>query len=116
MKKTHKPSAHRNQGYALLITIVFVGIALLLLGSVMNWTNSSARQTERNNLFSLGTGAAEAADENVIAYVTRDFYNQAPKSATNYTGVHFCSQYSQLAGQFYILQQSHVDIPQHVRQ
>ncbi|HTQ51565.1 MAG TPA: hypothetical protein VMJ12_12700 [Candidatus Acidoferrales bacterium] len=89
MKKTHKPSTPRNRGYALLITVVFVGIGLLLLGSVMNWTNSSARQTERNNLFSLGTGAAEAADENVIAYVTRDFYNGSPKTATNYTGASF---------------------------
>ncbi len=89
MKKTHKPSPHNNKGYALLITVVFIGIALLLLGSVMNWSNGSAKQTERNNLFSLGTGAAEAADENVIAYVTRDFYNQAPKSATNYTGSTF---------------------------
>ncbi|HUA37945.1 MAG TPA: hypothetical protein VMA35_06040 [Candidatus Sulfopaludibacter sp.] len=86
MKRTHKPSADNNQGYALLITIVFIGIALLLLGSVMDWTNSSTRQTEKNNLFSMGTGAAEAVDENVIAYVTRDFYNQSPKNATNYTG------------------------------
>ena len=89
MKKTHKPSARRNQGYALLITIVFIGIALLLLGSVMNWTNSSARQTERNNLFSLGTGAAEAADESVIATVARDFANGAANAATNYTGASF---------------------------
>jgi len=89
MKKTHKPSAHSNKGYALLITIVFIGIALLLLGSVMNWTNSTSKQTERNNLFSLGTGAAEAADENVIAYVSRDFYNQAAQAATNYTGATF---------------------------
>ena len=89
MKKTHKASTPRNRGYALLITVVFVGIGLLLLGSVMNWTNSSARQTERNNLFSLGTGAAEAADENVIAFVTRDFYNGSPKSATNYIGASF---------------------------
>jgi hypothetical protein len=89
MKRTPKPSAHRNQGYALLITIVFIGIALLLLGSVMNWTNSSARQTERNNLFSLGTGAAEAADESVIATVARDFANGAAKAATNYTGASF---------------------------
>lgn len=89
MKRTHKPSARRNQGYALLITIVFIGIALLLLGSVMTWTNSSARQTERNNLFSLGTGAAEAADESVIATVARDFANGAAKAATNYTGASF---------------------------
>ncbi len=89
MKKIRKPSPRNNKGYALLITIVFIGIALLLLGSVMDWSNSSARQTARNNVFSMNTGAAEAADENAIAYVARDFYNQSLKSASNYSGASY---------------------------
>ncbi len=116
MKRMHKPSPRKNKGYALVITIVFIGIALLLLGSVMDWTNSSSRQTERNNLFSLGTGAAEAADENVIATVARDFSNGSAKAATNYTGASFIPSHNRLAGQFFVLQHSHVDLPQHVRQ
>jgi hypothetical protein len=73
-----------NRGYALLITIVFVGIALLLLGSVMNWTNSSAIQAERNNLFNMSTAAAEADTERVIAQMTRDFFNQSLQPTNNY--------------------------------
>ena len=84
--ENHAPivSTKESRAYALLITIVFIGIALLLLGSVMDWSNSTARQTERNNLFSMSTGAAEAATERVIAQMSRDFYNQALNSATNY--------------------------------
>jgi len=72
------------RGYALLMTMIFISVALLLLVSVMNWTNSSARQTERNNLFGLGTGAAEAATERVIAQMTFDFFNQNFASSANY--------------------------------
>ena len=72
------------RGYALLMTMIFISVALLLLVSVMNWTNSSARQTERNNLFGLGTGAAEAATERVIAQMTFDFFNQNFPSGANY--------------------------------
>jgi len=64
--------------------MIFISVALLLLVSVMNWTNSSARQTERNNLFGLGTGAAEAATERVIAQMTFDFFNQNFPSGANY--------------------------------
>ncbi|MGD0085796.1 MAG: hypothetical protein ABSC24_01575 [Verrucomicrobiota bacterium] len=72
------------RGYALLMTMIFISVALLLLVSVMNWTNSSARQTERNNLFGLGTGAAEAATESVIAQMTFDFFNQNFANGSNY--------------------------------
>jgi hypothetical protein len=88
MKRTRKPSQRSNKGYALLITVVFIGIALLLLGSVMNWSNSTARQTERNNLFSMNSAAAEAGAERVIAQMTRDFYAQTFQPATNYTYSH----------------------------
>jgi hypothetical protein len=66
------------------MTMIFISVALLLLVSVMNWTNSSARQTERNNLFGLGTGAAEAATESVIAQMTFDFFNQNFANGSNY--------------------------------
>jgi hypothetical protein len=86
MKIAHKFSPSGNQGYALLITVVFIGIAMLLLGSVMNWSNSTARQTERNNLFNMGVAAAEAATERTMSVMSRDFYNQNFDSTSNYTG------------------------------
>ena len=84
MKRTRQSSRRRDQGYALLITIVFIGIALLLLGSVMNWTYSSARQTARNKLYSSAVGAAEAADETVVGFLMRDFYQQTYNSVASY--------------------------------
>lgn len=88
MKRTHKHPQRNDNGYALLITIVFIGIALLLLGSVMDWGNSTARQTARNNLFSMNSAAAEAACERVIAQMARDFYGQTFQPAANYTYSH----------------------------
>jgi len=84
MKIARKIFQQSPRAYALLMTMVFIGIALLLLGSVMDWSNSTARQTERNNLFSMSTGAAEAATEQVIAQMTFDFFNQEFNSNTNY--------------------------------
>lgn len=85
MKITSKPSQRSDQGYALLITVVFIGIALLLLGSVMDWANSTSRQTERNNLFNMGVAAAEAAAGRTRAQMSYDFYNQTFNESSNYT-------------------------------
>ncbi|MGD1087227.1 MAG: hypothetical protein ABR955_00670 [Verrucomicrobiota bacterium] len=82
MKNIRKTFQRREKGYALLFTLTFIGITLLLLVSVMNWSNSSAKQTLRNNLFNTSSGAAEAADETVIAYMERDFYDQALNTTT----------------------------------
>jgi hypothetical protein len=86
MKNIRKLFQRREKGYALLFTLAFIGVTLLLLVSVMNWTNSSARQTLMNNLFNTSSGAAEAADETVIAYMERDFYNQSLNASNSYSG------------------------------
>ncbi len=86
MKIARNLFQRNHRGYALLITMVFIGIALLLLGSVMDWSNSTAKQAERNNLFSMSTAAADAATERVMAQMWRDYYNLAFGSASSYTG------------------------------
>jgi len=81
-RKIFQPSA---RGYALFMTLIFIAAALLLLGSVMDWSNGNARQTERNNLFGMSEAAAEAATESAIAKMTFDFFNQNfVSSPTNY--------------------------------
>ena len=87
MQNTRKRFQRRDKGYGLIITIVFVGIALLLLGSMMEWTNSSANQTERNNLYSMGVSAAQATDERVLSQMMRDFYSQALNAPPTYAGL-----------------------------
>src|ERR1051325_626174 len=64
---------HRPQGYALLITLVFLGIALIFLANVSRWTYAEAGLTGRNHLYNHSVSAAEAATEMVIAQMDRDF-------------------------------------------
>ena len=62
MKITHQLLRQKNPGYALLITVVFISIALLLLVSVMNWTNSSARQAGTKQSVRPGHGCRGSRD------------------------------------------------------
>jgi len=64
--------------------MVFIGLALLVLGTVMNWTYSTAIQAERNNLFTVSSAAAEGATEIVMAHMANDFYNEAFQGTNNY--------------------------------
>ncbi len=85
MKIARKMFQGTKRGYALLITVVFIGIALMMLAGIMNWTKGASLQAERNNLYRASTGAADAATELAMAYMWRDFYNQTFGSASNYT-------------------------------
>ncbi len=86
MKIVRKLIKWNQQGYALLITIAFIGIALILLGGMMTWMNGSAVQTQRSNLFMDSSAAADAATELALSYMWRDFYAHALAASTNYTG------------------------------
>jgi len=73
-----------DQGYALIIVMVFVGLALIVLASVMNFGKSTAMQADRNNLFTVSSAASEGATELVLAQMANDFYNQALQSTNSY--------------------------------
>jgi hypothetical protein len=85
MQTAIKPSSKNRKGYALIIVLVFLGVTLAVMGSVMAWTASSSKQVERNNEFETSEVAADAAVENVITYMNRDFLNQALNSSNYYT-------------------------------
>jgi hypothetical protein len=75
---THRqPNRPTAAGYALLVTMTFLGIMLVLLASVMSWTSRESRLTARNNLYNSDIAAAEAATEMVIAQMDRDFIYQS---------------------------------------
>lgn len=59
-------------GYALIVTLVFLTVALMTFGSIMQWASSSALVTERNNLYVSAQAAAESATENVMTTMMRD--------------------------------------------
>src|ERR1044071_8629479 len=74
--KSHR-RRHRKQGYALLITLVFLGIALMFLANVSRWTYTEAGITGRNHLYNHAVTAAESATEMLIARMDRDFISQS---------------------------------------
>jgi len=45
--------------------------------SLLQWTSGNTLITDRNNAYNRAVGAAEAATENALSHVTRDFVNQS---------------------------------------
>jgi hypothetical protein len=75
--RTSQIARLRNAGYALLVTMGFLGIMLLMLSSVIKWTSSESGMTARNNLYNASVAAAEGATEMVLARMDRDFVYQS---------------------------------------
>ena len=61
------------RGYALIVTLLFLVVVLLIFGSILGWTTSNAIVTTRNNQYNMSQNAAEAAVERVIGQMDRDF-------------------------------------------
>src|SRR5437763_17190370 len=64
-------------GHALVLTVIFTALSLLLLSSIISRSSSNSAVTERNNAFNRAVGAAEAATETVLARKFNDFINQS---------------------------------------
>ena len=73
-----------DAGYALLLTLMFLGISLLGFGSLMYWVSTNSRITERNNMYVDAQAAAESATENVLATMMRDFTFGKLNAASTY--------------------------------
>jgi hypothetical protein len=69
----HPRRNRQQQGYALLLVLIFIGLSVLLLSSAMSWTSQSTRLTDRNNEYFTTAAAAEAATEKVLVRLTRDY-------------------------------------------
>ena len=78
-------SAHG--GYALLITLVFLAVAVLIFAGIFSWTSSNARVTVQNNQYNMSENAAEAGAETVISRIDRDFINLSITNSAGYTGL-----------------------------
>src|SRR4051812_40130740 len=77
MRLTVRFHRRNSRGYALAITLVFLGIMLAILASVTRLTYVQSGLTSRNNLYNASVAAAEAASEMVIAQMDRDFIYQS---------------------------------------
>ncbi len=65
----------RRHGWALLAVITVSACAILLLASVMQWADSNAAITARNNETFAAAYAAEAATEKVLATMSQQYQN-----------------------------------------
>ena len=73
-----------SNGFALIITMIFLAITLMAFASMMYWVSSSTKVTTRNNLFNASQAAAEGAVETVISQMDRDFLYQSLNSTNVY--------------------------------
>lgn len=62
-----------GSGFALVWTLFFVSISMIVLGAALSWTANNARTTARNNQFYSSQAAAEAATEKALCAIMNDF-------------------------------------------
>jgi hypothetical protein len=81
MKTAIRPQRSQIQAYITLPAVLFfTGLSLVVLGSTMTWTATSTRLTDRNVQYYNAAAAAEAATEQAITYMFRDFRYSAVKT------------------------------------
>ena len=89
MKITSGLHGQGTRGYALIITMTFLGIMLILFATMMFYTVSNANLTKRNNQYNASEAAAEAATETVLSQMTHDFENESLSNSGSYYGTSF---------------------------
>jgi hypothetical protein len=71
-----------------MITLVFLAITLMTLASLMWWASSNGKVTQQNELFTTAEAAAEAATEQVVATLDRDWtYGQTLQATSVYAAL-----------------------------
>ena len=68
-------SRRRRGGWALAIVMLLCVGALMVVASIVGWSNVAASNVSRNNEYYVTSYAAEAATEKVLASVVADYEN-----------------------------------------
>ena len=97
MKTTFKATSRTSRGYALLVTLVFMGIMLVLFGMMMTYTMTNAKITKRNNQYNASQAAAEAGVEKILAQMTHDFEFQSLSNNGSYYGTTYIPSSSDMS-------------------
>ena len=88
MRLSHPSDSCIRRGYALIVTLSFLTVSLITLSSLMWWASSNGIVTQRNELFTTGEAAAEAATEQVVATLDRDWtYGQYLQASSVYAAL-----------------------------
>src|ERR1700722_3339306 len=101
MQTTFKPVRHGARGFALILTLVFLTVSLIIFGSIMYWVSSNANVTLRNNQFNMSENAAEAGVETVLAQMDRDFLNGSLNTNGSYYATFLPNQTNWITGYQY---------------
>ena len=81
----------RKDGWALLVVLALAATGLLVMGSVMTWSNENSAVVSRNNEYFATTYAAESATEKVVAAVVQDDQNYGEGWVFNKTATYSAS-------------------------
>jgi len=65
----------RQEGSALLMTMVMTGVAFVTLAGIMQYAATNAKLADRANQYNRAVSAAEGATEKVVSQMTQDFLN-----------------------------------------
>jgi hypothetical protein len=65
-----------GRGHALVITLLFLAVVLMIFASLFYWAGGNAQMTLRNNQYNMSQATAEAAVESVIGKMYSDFIGQ----------------------------------------
>lgn len=87
MHITSRPVRPGVRGFALITTIIFLAVALIVFASLLNWATTNGKLTERNNQYNRSENAAEAAVELVIGRIDRDFISLSISNASAYSSL-----------------------------
>lgn len=63
----------REGGYAVMLVMIFAGIALVVMSGAMEWASNTALLNERNNQLTTTLFAAEGATEKVLTRMMNDY-------------------------------------------
>ncbi len=87
MQIIFRPVRRGDRGFALIITMIFLAVCLMIFGSMMFWISSNAKVTMRNNQYNMSSGAAEAAVETALSRMDRDFLSQSLSNSSAYANL-----------------------------
>jgi hypothetical protein len=73
MRVSSKQAQRKKDAYILIVTLAFLVVILIVLGSTMGWLVSNSTMTARNNQFVSSGYAAEAATEKVLGQMESDW-------------------------------------------
>lgn len=78
----------RQRGFALILTLIMLGVVLLVFASILSWAYSNAIMTARNNQYNMSVNAAESAVELVVGRIDRDFiYSTITNTSSAYASL-----------------------------